>query len=123
MDPFGWGISIAVAVVVTLVLMRLLFRKDAKSSKFPFPKAKMTWPFGHALHLARDPTRSGVLEEWGVAMGRSYAVPKSSLNFHPPRLNFYFLTVVSCVLEVVIIFFIFKFSGFRIFGFSDFFPQ
>ena len=27
----------------------------------------------------------------------SFAVPKSSLNFYPPRLNFYFLTVASCV--------------------------
>ena len=25
------------------------------------------------------------------------AVPKSSLNFYPPRLNFYFLTVAPCV--------------------------
>ena len=26
-----------------------------------------------------------------------FPVPKSSLNFYPSRLNFYFLTVVSCV--------------------------
>ena len=31
------------------------------------------------------------------------SVSKSSLNFDTPRLNFYFLTVASCVLEVVII--------------------
>ena len=31
--------------------------------------AKATWPFGHALHLAKDPTRLGVAEKWAETLG------------------------------------------------------